>query len=47
MLWLAPFFVVLAGAALLLVRLRVRPAEAELTPAEAAQLKKLQRDETR
>jgi cytochrome c-type biogenesis protein CcmH/NrfF len=46
-LWIAPFLVVLAGAALLLVRLRARPAEAELTSAEAAQLKKLQRDETR
>jgi cytochrome c-type biogenesis protein CcmH len=46
-LWLAPFLVVLAGAALLLARLRARPAEAELTSAEAAQLKKLQRDETR
>jgi cytochrome c-type biogenesis protein CcmH len=46
-LWLAPFLVVLAGAALLLARLRARPVEAELTSAEAAQLKKLQRDETR
>ncbi|MFN9848212.1 MAG: cytochrome c-type biogenesis protein CcmH [Alphaproteobacteria bacterium] len=46
-LWIAPFLVVLAGAALLMVRLRARPAEAELTSAEAAQLKKLQRDETR
>jgi cytochrome c-type biogenesis protein CcmH len=46
-LWVAPFLVVLAGAGLLLARLRVRPTDTELTAAEVAHLKKLQRDETR
>lgn len=46
-LWVAPFLVVLAGAVLLLARLRARPTEVDLTPAEIARLRKLQQEETR
>ncbi len=45
-LWVAPFLVVLAGAGLLMARLRYRPAEADLTAAEAEQLRRIVRDET-
>ncbi|MDZ4373571.1 MAG: cytochrome c-type biogenesis protein [Phenylobacterium sp.] len=40
-LWIGPFLVVLAGVALLLVRLRQRPVESELDPDEAARLDRL------
>ena len=45
-LWVAPFLVVLAGAGLLMARLRYRPAEADLTTAEADQLRRIVKDET-
>ena len=45
-LWAGPFLVVLAGAALLLLRLRNRTAETELTPLEAERLRVLAEDET-
>ena len=45
-LWAGPFLVVLLGAGLLVVRLRNRPADAELTPAEAERLQALAKDET-
>lgn len=40
-LWAAPFLVVLAGGALLFVRLRNRPAETELEPSEAERVRRL------
>lgn len=40
-LWLAPLLVLVAGVGLLLVRLRNRPQEAELTAAESSRLKAL------
>jgi cytochrome c-type biogenesis protein CcmH len=43
-LWLAPLLVVLAGAGLLIGRLRAPPAEAELTPAEISALSRLADD---
>ncbi len=46
LLWGGPFLVVLAGAALLLMRLRSRPAEAELTPAEAERVRRLAEEES-
>ena len=45
-LWGGPFLVVLAGVALLFVRLRARTPEADLTPQEAERLLKLHNDET-
>ena len=45
-LWGGPFLVVLLGAALLFARLRRRPPEAELTPAETERLQHLGEDET-
>ena len=45
-LWVAPFLVVLAGAGLLMARLRYRPPEAELTATEAERLQRIVRDET-
>ena len=45
-LWGGPFIVVLAGAALLFVRLRNRTPEPELTPLEAERLQALADDET-
>ena len=46
-LWGGPFLVVIAGAALLFVRLRNRTPDAELTPLEAQRLRSLAEDETR
>ncbi len=45
-LWVAPFLVVLGGAGLLIARLRYRPEDAELTPTEAEQLRRIAKDET-
>ncbi len=45
-LWGGPFLVVLLGAALLFARLRRRPPETELTPAETQRLQHLGEDET-
>jgi cytochrome c-type biogenesis protein CcmH len=45
-LWGGPFLVVLAGAALLFVRLRNRTPDAELSPLEAERLRALGEDET-
>lgn len=45
-LWVGPFLVALLGAGLLLGRLRNRPVDAELTPAEAERLQRLANDET-
>lgn len=45
-LWGGPFLVVLLGAGLLFMRLRKRPLDAELTPAEAERLQSLGEDET-
>ena len=45
-LWGGPFLVVIAGAALLFVRLRNRTPDAELTPLEAQRLRSLADDET-
>ena len=45
-LWIGPFLVVLAGFSLLVVRLRSRTAEAELSPGEADKLARLYEDET-
>ena len=42
-LWGGPFLVVLLGAGLLFMRLRKRPLDAELTPAEAERLQRLAR----
>jgi len=44
-LWGGPFLVVLAGAALLFVRLRNRTPDAELTPLEAERLRGISEDE--
>jgi cytochrome c-type biogenesis protein CcmH len=44
-LWGGPFLVVLAGAALLFVRLRNRTPDEELSPVEAERLRALGRDE--
>lgn len=41
LLWGGPFLVVLAGAALLMLRLRNRTADAELSPEEAERLRRL------
>jgi cytochrome c-type biogenesis protein CcmH len=46
-LWVGPFLVVLAGAGLLMARLRGRSVDTELTPAEAEQLRQIEPDETR
>jgi cytochrome c-type biogenesis protein CcmH len=46
LLWGGPFLVVVAGAALLLMRLRSRPGEAELTPAEAERVRRLSEEES-
>jgi cytochrome c-type biogenesis protein CcmH len=45
-LWGGPFLVILLGAALLMVRLRNRSPDAELTPEEAARLGRLSDGET-
>lgn len=45
-LWGVPFLVVLGGLALLVSRLRNRPAETELDPGEAERLSRLVQDET-
>jgi cytochrome c-type biogenesis protein CcmH len=45
-LWGGPFLVVILGGGLLLLRLRNRTAEEELTPQEAARLRQLPEDET-
>jgi cytochrome c-type biogenesis protein CcmH len=45
-LWGGPFLVVLAGAALLWLRLRNRTADTELTTEEAARLRAFSEDET-
>ena len=45
-LWGGPFLVVLLGGVLLFVRLRNRPVDAELTPAEAERLRQLSEHET-
>jgi cytochrome c-type biogenesis protein CcmH len=45
-LWGGPFLVILLGAALLIVRLRNRSPDAELTPEEAARLGRLSDGET-
>jgi cytochrome c-type biogenesis protein CcmH len=45
-LWGAPFLVVIAGVTLLLVRLRNRSLDVELTPLEAERLRRLDEDET-
>jgi cytochrome c-type biogenesis protein CcmH len=44
-LWFGPFLVALGGLALLLLRLRNRTPDAELTPEEAARLSSLSADE--
>lgn len=44
-LWVGPFLIVLFGAGLLMLRLRNRPVDADLTPDEAERLRKLARDE--
>ncbi|MCW5760342.1 MAG: cytochrome c-type biogenesis protein CcmH [Phenylobacterium sp.] len=46
-LWIGPFLVVLAGAALLLKRLRARTPEPELDAEEAARLDRLTQDDDR
>ena len=46
LLWGGPFLVVLAGAALLFVRLRNRTPDAELSPLEAERLRDLTEQET-
>lgn len=46
-LWIGPFVVVLAGIALLLMRLRARGAEPELSEEETRRLKKIADPETR
>ncbi len=46
-LWLGPFLVVLGGVALLVVRLRNRTPEAELSPGETERLSRLKEDEAR
>ena len=46
-LWIGPFLVVLAGAALLLKRLRTRTPEPELDAEEAARLDRLTHDDDR
>lgn len=46
-LWGGPLLVVIAGAVLLLVRLRRRAPDAELTPLEAQRVRELSQDETR
>ena len=46
-LWGGPLLVVIAGAALLVVRLRRRVLDVPLTPLEAQRLRELSRDETR
>ena len=46
-LWGGPLLVVIAGAALLVVRLRRRALDVPLTPLEAQRLHELSRDETR
>lgn len=45
LLWGGPFLVVLAGAALLLARLRSRTPDAELSVAEAERVRRLSEDE--
>lgn len=45
-LWVAPFLVVLAGAGLLMARLKSRPDDVELTLEEADQLRQIAKDET-
>lgn len=45
-LWAGPFLIVLLGGALLFARLRNRPLDAELTPAEAERLRRISQDET-
>ena len=45
-LWVAPFLVVLAGAGLLMARLRYRPVEPELSNEEAERLRQIAGDET-
>ena len=45
-LWAGPFVVVLAGLALLFLRLRNRTVETELNSAEAARVQRLIDDET-
>lgn len=45
-LWGAPFLVVVFGGVLLIVRLRNRPSDAELTSSEAERLRRLAGDET-
>lgn len=45
-LWAGPFLVVLLGAGLLFARLRKRPPDADLSPAEAERLRRLASDET-
>lgn len=43
-LWLAPLAALAAGLGLLAARLRARPAESELSPAEASRLERLRED---
>lgn len=45
-LWVGPFLIVVAGLALLLVRLRNRSSDAELSASEADRLSRLYEDET-
>jgi cytochrome c-type biogenesis protein CcmH len=45
-LWIGPFLIVVLGAGLLLVRLRNRTPEAELSPEEAERLRRLAEAET-
>jgi cytochrome c-type biogenesis protein CcmH len=46
-LWIGPFLIALGGLALLILRIRNRTPEAELTPEEADRLSRLSADETR
>lgn len=46
LLWVGPFLIVVAGLALLLVRLRNRSSDAELSASEADRLSRLYEDET-